>query len=151
MKRVFQEGEAWFVCSRCEMRALRAECYSLLSKWLIGWPRGSNWTQLCKKKLCTYPPEQGVQVESTPVPLNHWSYWAPSFVHTFPLSLPHLSPQPALNSSGLITSINNLDSLSPSTWFCYISGVYWKQDQSYEVGPVRLWRIPLPVQSNPLF
>lgn len=53
----------------------------------------------------------------------------------FPSVSPHLSLPPALNSSSLITPINNLDPLSPSfTWFYYT--VYWKKAQNYEVDPL---------------
>lgn len=86
--------------------------------------------------------------------LRHWitassqKLFRPPLVFILsPSVYPHLSPWPALNSSSLITSINNLDPVSlSSTWFCYISSVYWKKAQNYEVGPVCLWHIPLSVQ-----
>ena len=96
---MFGEGEAEFACSRCETRALRAQFSSLLSKWLIGWPRGSNLTQAWKKKIHTRPPELGVLFASTPapltLPLSQKSYEDPRLVHiSFPsLRLPsHVSP-----------------------------------------------------------
>lgn len=82
-----------FACSRCEMRALRAQFSSLLSKWLIGWPRGSNLTQAWKKKIHTCPPELGVLFASTPAPLtlppSQKSYEDPRLVQHI-LPLPHL-------------------------------------------------------------
>ena len=63
----------------------------------------------------------------------------------FPSVSPHLSPPPALNSSSLITSINNLEALPPPG--CVILCLL--KAQNYDVGPLCIGTTFSLTQPNP--